>query len=106
MTDSAQSLPDRRAHVEACTGDLQTAIKRMSGQLPDPQGCTEVAILMLCDLKALLEPKEYARACELMALGLRGISLEWTLHQQQGGRTVTDSVEDSAIGTDSPPTAH
>lgn len=100
---------DRAAHVAARTADLQAAMERVSGKLPDPEGCTQLAILTLCDLKGMLGEAMYGRLCELMALSLRGISLEFTLHQQQhqqSGRTVTETIEDSASGTDSPPTAH
>jgi hypothetical protein len=99
-------MSQREQHAAQCANDLQDAVARMNGQLPDPTGCTQLSVLLLCDLKSVLEAQEYERVCDLLALGLRGISLEWALHQQQNDRTVTEMVEDSASGTDSPPTAH
>lgn len=103
--------PDERAQrLQQCATDLQSASIEVSGQRAMPDGCVHLAILLLCDLRTVLADKEYQHACRFMALATRAICSEAIaleqMAQQDQGRTVTETVEDSASGTDSPPTAH
>jgi hypothetical protein len=103
--------PDQRAQrLQQCASDLQSTSAQLSDMRANPDGCVHLAILLLCDLRTVLADKEYQQACRFMALATRAICSEAIaleqMAQQDQVRTVTETVEDCASGTDSPPTAH